>query len=135
MDLEEIVEKWETVGLLSDLPNEWIKQNLALTYEKMSTHLLDNDTRYGDLYLNTAAFPITYRICKTGLIITNIEHFLGEMNNFFRDNRHILEGNHGYTHMDIESELCRIFAEDYIEWLKDNPQNLEPNKFLPRHNL
>ena len=128
MDLEEIVEKWENIGLLSDLPNEWIKQNLALTYEKISTHLLDNDTSYV-----TLIFPIVYRICKTGLVITNIEHFLGEINNFFHSNQHLLDGT--YDSFDIEVELCRMFAQDYSEWLIDNPQNLEPNKFLPKHNL
>lgn len=128
MDLEEIVEKWESIGLLSDLPNEWIKQNLALTYEKISTHLLDGDTSYV-----TLTFPIVHRICKTGLVITNIEHFLNEMNNFFQSNQHLLDGT--YDSIDMEVELCRVFAEDYMEWLIDNPQNLEPNKFLPRHNL
>jgi hypothetical protein len=128
MDLEEIVEKWEITGLLSDLPNEWIKQNLALTYEKISTHLLDGDASYV-----TLTFPIVHRICKTGLVITNIEHFLGEVNNFFHSNQHLLDGT--YDSIDIEFELCRVFAEDYMEWLIDNPQNLEPNKFLPKHNL
>jgi hypothetical protein len=128
MDLEEIIEKWEITGLLSNLPNERIKQNLALTYEKISTHLLDGDTNYV-----TLTFPIVYRICKTGLVITNIEHFLGEMNNFFQSNQHLLDST--YDRIDIEVELCKIFAEDYMEWLIDNPQNLEPNKFLPKHNL
>jgi hypothetical protein len=128
MDLEEIIEKWERTGLLSDLPNEWIKQNLALTYEKMATHLLNGDTSYV-----TLTFPIVHRICKTGLVITNIEHFLGEVNNFFHSNQNLLDGTYGS--IDIELELCRIFSEDYMEWLIDNPQNLEPNKFLPKHNL
>lgn len=133
MDLEEVIEKWGNLGFLDGLTEEF-KGNTAITYEKAATILISDGPLYvsGD-FLITAIFPIIYRICKTGLIIKNVPNLIQKFDQFITDNREVISDLHG-TNFDAEAELCSFFAEDYCEWIKDNPE-MDPIKYIPKHKL
>jgi hypothetical protein len=84
-------------------------------------------------FLITAIFPIIYRICKTGLIIKNVPDLIQKFDQFITDNREVISDLHG-TNFDAEAELCSFFAEDYCEWIKNNPE-MDPIKYIPKHKL
>jgi hypothetical protein len=134
MDLGEIIEKWDRLGFLYGLSEE-LKGNTAMTYERATNILVIDGPVWGSgNFLITAIFPVIYKICKTGLIIKNVPDLIQNFDQFITDNRQVIDDMYGMD-FDVEAEMCRIFSEDYMEWLIDNPQNLEPNKFLPKHNL
>lgn len=133
MDLVEIIKKWESLGFLEGLPEEF-KGNTAMAYEKAATILVGDGPLYGSGdFLITAIFPIIYRICKTGLIIKNAPNLIQEFNQFMSDNRQVMNDMHGMD-FDVEAEMCRIFAEDYCDWIEDNPE-IDPIKYVPKHKL
>jgi hypothetical protein len=133
MDLEELIEKWDRLGFLDGLPEE-IKGNTAMAYEKVATILVGDGPLYGSGdFLITAIFPIIYRICKTGLVIKNVPNLIQEFNQFMSDNRQVMNDMYGMD-FDVEAEMCRIFAEDYCDWIEDNTE-IDPIKYVPKHKL
>lgn len=139
MDLEEMIEKWDRLGFLDGLPEE-IKSNTAMTYERAAKILVGDNAVQPFTYeyltgnfLVTAIFPIIYRISKTGLIIKNVPDLIQEFNQFITDNRQVMDDLRGVD-FDVEAEMCRLFAEDYCEWIKDNPE-MDPIRYIPKHKL
>jgi hypothetical protein len=136
MDLDEVINFWDNTGLLFELQGV-IKINTAVAYEKVAQKLLNDDTIeiYNRGLLETAIFPVIYKICKTGIEIEDINDFVEEFNQFIKDNYHIIHDLHTVSSIDIEAEFCQIFAEDYIEWYKENHPKIEPNKTIKKHKL
>jgi hypothetical protein len=132
MDLDELVEKWVNSGLIEGLPED-IKIHAALSYEKVAQILIGDEEELGD-FLTTAIFPVIYRVCKTGLKIKNLPDLIEKFKQFIIDNEGVLHDVYGVSSADIEAEMCKIFSEDYIEWVKDNPE-LDPIKYVPKHKL
>lgn len=129
MDSQEIIDKWDDFGFLSGLSDDTLKLNTALTYEK-AFNILHNDN---DEFLKVAIFPVIYRISKTGCVIKNVLDLIQKFNQFITDNRQVMDDLHGVD-FDVEAEMCRIFSEDYCEWIKDNPE-MDPIKYMPKHKL
>ena len=133
MDLGEIIEKWEYLGFLEGLPEEF-KGNTAMTYEKVTTILVGDGPLYGTgNFLITAIFPIIYRISKKGLIIKNVPDLIQKFDQFITDNRQVMDDMYGMD-FDVEAEMCRIFSEDYSEWIQDNPE-IDPIRYILKHKL
>jgi len=133
MDLQEIIEKWGQLGFLDGLPEQF-KGDAAMAYEKASTILVSDCHLYGsDDLLFTNIFSVIYRITKTGLVVKNVPHLIELFNQFLIDNRQVMADMHGVD-FDVEPEMCRIFAEDYCDWIKDNPE-MDPIKYVPKHKL
>lgn len=133
MDLEELIEKWDRLGFLDGLPEE-IKGNTAMTYEKAANILISEYETYGDNpFLTTAIFPVIYRIFKTGLIIKNVPDLIQKFDQFITDNRQVMNDMYGMD-FDVEAEMCRLFAEDYYDWITDNPE-MDPIRYIPKHKL
>jgi hypothetical protein len=129
MDSQEIIDKWDDLGFLYGLSDDTLKLNTALTYEK-AANVLQNDN---DEFLKVAIFPVIYRISKTGCVIKNVLDLIQKFNQFITDNRQVMDDLHGVD-FDVEAEMCRIFSEDYCEWIKDNPE-MDPIKYMPKHKL
>ncbi len=136
MDLDEIINFWDNTGLLFELQGV-IKINTAVTYERVAKKLLNDDTIEisNRSLLETAIFPVIYKICKTGIEIEDINDFIEKFNQFIRDNQSIIHDCHAVTSIDIEAELCQIFTEDYIVWHKENHPKIEPDKTIKKHKL
>ena len=133
MDLEELIEKWDRLGFLDGLPEE-LKGNTAMTYEKAANILVIDSLSYGSgNFLVTAIFPVIYRICKTGLVIKNVPDLIQKFDQFITDNRQVMDDIHGMD-FDIEPEMCRIFSEDYCDWIKDNPE-IDPIRYVSKHRM
>ena len=133
MDLEEMIEKWDRLGFLDGLTEE-LKGNTAMTYERAATILVGDGPLHGTGdFLVTAIFPVIYRISKTGLVIKNVPDLIQKFDQFITDNRQVMNDLHGVD-FDVEAEMCRIFAEDYCEWIIDNPE-MDPIKYIPKHKL
>lgn len=133
MDLEELTEKWDRLGFLDGLSEE-VKGNAVMTYEKAANILISEYETYGDNpFLTTAIFPVIYRICKTGLIIKNVPDLIQKFDQFITDNRQVMNDLHGVD-FDVEAEMCRLFAEDYYDWVTDNPE-MDPIRYIPKHKL
>ena len=133
MDLEELIEKWDRLGFLDGLPEE-LKGNTAMTYEKAANILVIDSLSYGSgNFLVTAIFPVIYRICKTGLVIKNVPDLIQKFDQFITDNRQVMDDMNGMD-FDIEPEMCRIFSEDYCDWIKDNPE-IDPIRYVSKHRM
>ena len=133
MYLEELIEKWDRLGFLDGLPEE-LKGNTAMTYEKAANILVIDNLSYGSgNFLVTAIFPVIYRICKTGLVIKNVPDLIQKFDQFITDNRQVMDDMHGMD-FDIEPEMCRIFSEDYCDWIKDNPE-IDPIRYVSKHRM
>ena len=130
--MEEILQKWIKIGLIEGLPED-IKIHAALSYEKVAQILIGDEEELGD-FLTTAIFPVIYRVCKTCLKIKNLPDLIEKFKQFIIDNEGVLHDVYGVSSADIEAEMCKIFSEDYIEWVKDNPE-LDPIKYIPKHKL
>lgn len=133
MDLEELIEKWGKLGFLDGLSEE-VKGNVAMTYEKAAKILVDDVPPLGNgNFLVTAIFPVIYRISKTGLVIKNVPDLIQKFNQFITDNRQVMDDMYGMD-FDVEPEMCRIFSEDYCDWIKDNPE-MDPIRYVTKHKL
>lgn len=133
MDLEEIIRKWDSVGLLTGLSEEY-KSNVAMIYEKVAQILINDDSIDTNLdFITTTIFPIIYRICRKGYTIKNPRHLLIMLNEFIHDNREAITDN-AYSNVDMEAEMCAYFTEYYCEWLEDN-EEIEPIKYIIKHKL
>lgn len=143
MDLEELIEKWGRIGFLDGLPEE-LKSSTAMTYERASKILVDDSTEFNTVrpftyaylsgnFLITAIFPVIYRISKTGLVIKNVPDLIQKFDQFITDNRQVMDDLHGVD-FDVEAEMCRLFAEDYCDWIKDNPE-IDPIRYVSKHRL
>ena len=133
MDLGEIIEKWSRLGFMEGLPEEF-KGNVAMTYERATKILVVDGPIWGNgNFLITAIFPIIYRICKTGLVIKNVPDLIQKFDQFITDNRQVMIDSYGMD-FDFEAEMCRIFSEDYCEWIQDNPE-IDPIRYIPKHKL
>lgn len=133
MNLEELIEKWDRLGFLDGLSEE-IKGNTAMTYEKAAKILVGDGSLFGTgNFLVTAIFPIIYRISKTGLVIKNVPDLIQKFDQFITDNRQVMNDMYGMD-FDVEAEMCRLFAEDYYDWITDNPE-MDPIRYIPKHKL
>lgn len=131
--MEELIEKWGRLGFLDGLPEE-LKGNATMTYERAATILVGDGPLLGNgNFLITAIFPVIYRISKTGLVIKNVPDLIQKFDQFITDNRQVMDDLHGVD-FDVEAEMCRIFAEDYYEWITDNPE-MDPIRYIPKHKL
>jgi len=129
MDLEEIIRKWDNMGLLTGLP-EGYKSNVAMTYEKVAQILITDEI---DNFITVTIFPIIYRICKKGYTIKNPRDLIIMFKEFIHDNREDIRDN-AFSSLDMEAEICAYFTEYYCEWLEDNNE-VEPIKYIPKHKL
>lgn len=107
-NIEEVVDRWEKLGLLTTFKNDnQRKRNAAELYEKMAKYLLEKDGHIKNDFEN-AAFPIICRVIKidgqwTGPFIpSEIEE---TYNNFY--NTETLSKDRTYT-------ACVKTAEKYI---------------------
>ena len=129
MDLEEIIRRWDNLGLLTGLPEEY-KSNVAMTYEKVAQILIADEI---DNFITVAIFPIIYRISKKGHTIKNPRELIIMLNEFIHDNREAIRDN-AYSNIDMEAEICYSFVEYYCEWIEDNPE-MDPVRYIPKHKL
>lgn len=128
-NIEEIIEKWEKIGLLDGLLQNQ-KRILALKYELAAHCVIDNDV-YADNH-NTVSclFPIIYRVYSSGKKIGDIESFVREVHEFFVNNSEMMQDLNGYFNIDSEAEMCALFVERY-KW----EENFEPIKWINKHKL
>jgi hypothetical protein len=131
MDFDEIVRICDNMGFLTDLPED-IKTHTALCYQKAAQIMVEEPTSVD--FLTTTIYPVIYRITKTGLKIKNVNDLIEKFKQFIIDNRGVFDDIHSVSNIDVEAQICIIFSEDYIEWIKDNPE-LDPIRYIPKHKL
>ena len=123
MSKEDLVSKWNTFGLLSELSVEK-KLVLAPLYEEMDNYIIDlnlTDKNYGQNTIETIIFPIMYRITNSGGKINDIPHLYNDCVNFINNKKDdVIELKKGYDFsIDIEAELTGMYVENYLNQNKD----------------
>lgn len=115
---EDLIEKWDSIGLLGELP-EYKKHVLVLLYERMATYIISLDLgvkSYGEEMVETCVFPILYRIIKNDGHVDNVVLLYHNIVNFFNVNKGRMEElkREVYFNIDIEAEYIVMYVEDYL---------------------
>ncbi|MDB4335578.1 hypothetical protein N9994_00785 [bacterium] len=123
MSKEDLVSKWNTFGLLSELSVEK-KLVLAPLYEEMISYIVGLkliDKNFGQYTIETIIFPIMYRITNYGGKINDISHLYNDCVNFINNKKDdVIELKKGYDFsIDIEAELTGMYVENYLKLNKD----------------
>ena len=121
--MRELVSKWNTFGLLSELSDEK-KLVLAPLYEEMASYIVGLkliDKNFGQYTIETIIFPIMYRITKSGGKINDISHLYNDCVDFINNKKdEVIEFQKGYDFsIDIEAELTGMYVENYLKLNKD----------------
>ena len=121
--MRDLVIKWNTFGLLSELSAEK-KLVLAPLYEEMASYIVDLkliDKNFGQYTIETIIFPIMYRIIKSGGKINDIPHLYNDCVDFINNKKdEVIEFQKGYDFsIDIEAELTGMYVEKYLNQNKD----------------
>ena len=123
MSKEDLVSKWNSIGLMGDLS---VKRKLVLAplYEEMANYIIDlnlTDKNYGQNTIETIIFPIMYRITNSGGKINDIPHLYNDCVNFINNKKDdVIELKKGYDFsIDIEAELTGMYVENYLKLNKD----------------
>ena len=117
--MRDLVIKWNTFGLLSELSAEK-KLVLAPLYEEMASYIVDLkliDKDFGQYTIETIIFPIMYRIIKSGDKINDIPHLYNDCVDFINNKKdEVIEFQKGYDFsIDIEAELTGMYVENYLK--------------------
>jgi len=126
-DIEEITNKWVELGFLEQL-SEQLKPIVALKYELTAHCLIDNDEYVSNTMFQSVIFPIIYRIYKQGKTISNVETFVRQVYLFFVNNRELIQDLNDFPSVDMEVEMCALFAEQY-----KSENTIEPIKWVNKH--
>jgi len=129
-NIDELIQKWDSIGLLGPLPNR-IKPTVALKYELIAMYIIDNEELIDNVMLTNCIFPIAYRIYNNDRTIGDIKDFVNQVNNFFIYNRELIRDLNYYPNVDVEAEMCSIFVEQYYPPVKD----IKPMKYINKHRL
>ena len=121
--MNDLVSKWNTFGLLSELSVEK-KLVLAPLYEEMISYIVGLNLTgkdFGQDTIETIIFPIMYRITKSGGKINDIPHLYNDCVDFINDKKdEVIEFQKGYDFsIDIEAELTGMYVEKYLKQNKD----------------
>jgi len=124
MSKKDLVSKWNTFGLLSELSVEK-KLVLAPLYEEMISYIVGLNLTgkdFGQDTIETIIFPIMYRITKSGGKINDIPHLYNDCVDFINDKKdEVIEFQKGYDFsIDIEAELTGMYVENYLNQNKNN---------------
>jgi len=121
-NIEEVVDRWEKLGLLTVFKNDnQRKRNAAELYEKMAKYLLEKEGHIKNDFEN-AAFPIICRVIKVDgswngpFIPSEIED---TYNNFYESK---------VVSIDNTKDACLKTAEKYI---KNNKEKKPRNGRIP----
>ena len=123
MSKKDLVSKWNTFGLLSELSVEK-KLVLAPLYEEMISYIVGLNLTgkdFGQDTIETIIFPIMYRITNSGGKINDIPHLYNDCVNFINNKKDdVIELKNGYDFsIDIEAELTGMYVENYLNQNKD----------------
>lgn len=130
-NIDELIQKWNSIGLLEALPNR-IKPTVALKYELIAMYIVDNEELIDNVILTNCIFPIVYRVYNNGRTIGDIKDFINQVNNFFIYNRELIQRVlNAYSNVDVEMEMCSLFVEQYYPPVKD----IKPIKYINKHRL
>lgn len=127
LNIDELVIKWEQVGLLDGLPRN-LKERLALKFELVAIFLMDNDGYLDNTMLLNMSFPVIYRIYKQGKTIPDVESFIRQLSMFICTNHETIQDLSGWSDIDMEYEMCGLFVE---QW--KSGKTIEPIKYINRH--
>ena len=123
MSKEDLVSKWNSIGLMGDLS---VKRKLVLAplLEEMAGYIIDlnlTDKNYGQNTIETIIFPIMYRITNSGGKINDIPHLYNDCVNFINNKKDdVIELKKGYDFsIDIEAVLTGMYVENYLKLNKD----------------
>jgi hypothetical protein len=121
-NLETIIDKWGSVGLLEQL-SVTQKPIVAMLYERVAIHIIDlNLTRtFGEKRTETTIFPIIYRIIKYNGRIDDVISLYNEVVQLLDENEILLSSFNRatYSRTDIEAELTAQFCDEYINRYRD----------------
>ena len=120
--MRDLVSKWNTFGLLSELSVEK-KLVLEPLYEEMASYIVGlnlTDKNYGQNTIEHIIFPIMYRITNSGGKINDIPHLYNDCVNFINNKKDdVIELKKGYDFsIDIEAELTGMYVEKYLKEMK-----------------
>jgi hypothetical protein len=123
MSKKDLVSKWNTFGLLSDLSVER-KLILAPLYEEMISYIVGLkliDKNFGQYTIETIIFPIMYRVTNAGGKINDILHLYNDCVDFINDKKdEVIQFQKEYDFsIDIEAELTGMYVEKYLKQNKD----------------
>jgi PhoPQ-activated pathogenicity-related protein len=128
-NIEELIEKWQELGFLEQIP-ENLKPIVVLKYELASIFLVDNDCHLDNTMLLNMLFPVIYRIYRQGNTIPNVESFIRQLSMFIGTNREIIRDLSVFPGVDMEAEMCALFAEQWKPY-----KMIKPLKWIRRHKL
>jgi hypothetical protein len=144
-EIDNIVRKWR--GLLGwetyidETVDEQVlafKMELAARYILVKREILklsldrfqSEESSTPEKMIETCIFPIIFRVINNGGVIEDIPTFYNHLLNFFNTNRGIMFEYIGYPNIDIEAELCSLFAESYVRGDYNKP--IVPIKHVKR---
>ena len=128
-NIEEITQKWQELGFLEQIP-ENLKPLVALKFELTAEFLLNNDDYLDNTILLNLSFPIIHRIYRQGNTIPNLESFIRQLSMFIATNREIIRDLSVSPGVDMEAEMCALFAEQWKPY-----KMIKPLKWIRRHKL
>jgi len=131
LNISQLIVKWERTGLLEGLPQD-LRARVVLKYELAAQCVIGNNTYFENNFLHTNIFVIIYRIYRSGKKIGNVETFVREVHGFFINNRETIRDLSIWDNVDVELEMCAIFAEQY----KGADYGIfKPVKWVAKHKL
>ena len=126
-NIEEITQKWQELGFLEQMP-ENLKPLVALKFELTAEFLLNNDDYLDNTILLNLSFPLIHRIYRQGNTIPDLESFIRQLSMFIGTNREIIRDLSVFPGVDMEAEMCALFAE---QW--ESRKEIEPIKWVSKH--
>ena len=130
-DINELIEKWDSIGLLEFLPDR-VKPNIVLKYELIAMYIVDNEDLIDNVMLTNCIFPMIYRLYYNGKRINDIESFVNEVEEFISENIESIQDLKSVYGFDVEAEMCSLFVQQYIS---DQKIEIEPIKWINKHKL
>ena len=128
-NIEELIEKWQELGFLEQMP-ENLKPLVALKFELTAEFLLNNDDYLDNTILLNMSFPLIHRMCRQGNTIPNVESFIRQLSMFIGTNHETIQGLSAFPNVDMEAEMCALFAEQWKPY-----KMIKPLKWIRRHKL
>jgi len=131
LNISQLIVKWERTGLLEGLPRN-LKERVVLKYELVAQCIIGNNAYMEINFVSTNIFPIIRKIYVSGKEIGNVETFVREVHVFFINNREAMQDLTAFSNIDMEAEMCAIFAEQY----KGADYGIfKPVKWVAKHKL
>lgn len=109
--MNEVIQKWELVGLIPENYNTYKKYRLALKLERVKSHILKRKNLAEDKLLSILAFPMITRLYEKNILFNEIMA-AERLHEFFEDNVELIDAFKNDPTVDHEVELLLMFIKE-----------------------